>query len=197
MQWDLLLRRFEHQHCWFLCLWTHAPSLDLLRCYQRLRCHLRGRAVAVFSVSRWPCLICTVHGHTQEHTPHPRHFCICPDGIISLACGHLTWRPGMSHCNLCGSVSGQKKTQFFFSCVYCEGRNDKENKTEDGWSFLFHPIRSFFSLTLPCLLCAPHKDNIPISKKLYPLSKQVHKSKYLDGAVKSSIIENTEAQMVT
>ena len=85
----------------------------------------------------------------------------------------------------------------FFSCVYCEGRNDKENKTEDGWSFLFHPIRSFFSLTLPCLLCAPHKDNIPISKKLYPLSKQVHKSKYLDGAVKSSIIENTEAQMVT
>lgn len=40
------------------------PSWICMLCYQHLRCHLRGRVVAVFSVSRWPCLIGRVHWHT-------------------------------------------------------------------------------------------------------------------------------------
>lgn len=193
MQWDLLLLRLKHQHYWFLCLWPHAPFLDLHALLPASEMPSQGQGCC--------CLLSesVALSHRQSSLTHlgahstPMAFCTCPDDIISLAYGYLPWRPGMSYCNLCGSGSGQKKTQFFFSCVYCEGRNDKENKTEDGWSFLFHPFWSFFSLTLPCLLDAPHKDGFPISKKLYPLSKQVHKSKYLDGAVKSSIIENTEA----
>lgn len=65
-------------------------------------------------------------------------FCTCPDDIISLAYGYLPWRPGMSHCNLCGSGSGQKKTQFFFFHVYIvkEGMTKKiRQKMDEVFSF--------------------------------------------------------------
>ena len=110
------------------------------------------------------------------------HFTLHTHGIFShsqmaSSALHVATRPRRLACFTAIYVvlgGGGKKTQFF-SCVYSEGRDDKENKTGDGWSSLFHPFQSFFSLTLPCLLHVPHKENIPVLKKLYPLSKQAHK----------------------
>lgn len=168
-----------NKHRKILLLWNHAPASEhecslflsitnMIWDYWQFEKKIKAKQAQThesYLAKNFSCPTSSIHWHPWDRW----HFLTCPGGTVSLANGHSPWMLGTFHCSLYSA--GGRKLSVFLMYIPKEGMTKKIRKEMDE-VFFFSPLPEVSSPILLGLLHGPHREDMTVSKKLYPLSKE-------------------------